>query len=62
MSSRKPISVRQMRVVICLTGAAAVINWITFAKSLDWWQLLTAILLTLSAFIWTVRMRRAAAT
>jgi hypothetical protein len=39
-----------------------VINWITFAKSLDWWQLLTAILLTLSAFIWTVRMRRAAAT
>jgi hypothetical protein len=29
-----------MRLVIWLNGAAAAINWITFAKTLDWWQLL----------------------
>jgi hypothetical protein len=56
------MSVRQMRLVIWLNGAAAAGNWIVFAKTLDWWQLLTAILLTFSAVVWAVRLKRAAAT
>jgi len=56
------MSPRQMRLVVWLIAACAVLNWIVFAKALDWWQLVLAILLTVSAVVWAVRLKRAAAT
>ena len=62
MSSRKPVSAQQMRIVGWINGVAAALFWTAFAISLDWWQLATAIAFTFVTVVWAIKAKRTAAT
>jgi len=62
MSSRKPLTAKQMRIVGWTNGVAAALFWIAFAKSSDWWLLAAAIAFTFIAVGWAIKAKRSAAT